>query len=816
MNVSPGGGGGGSPDIANGQFGGSGGGGASGSTTTAGSAYSGRGNAGGAGNDTGSESGGGGGGAGAVGTAGTDGVGGNGGNGTASSISGTSVTYAGGGGGGSNGVSGSGGSGGGGIGTSGPDLSLSNGTNGLGGGGGGNFGAFAGGDGGSGVVIISYPTGSMFATGGMKTTDGSGNTVHIFLVSDTFVVQSISASNNYYVSSRIGNRVTLSPSFDPYATNTIPHGTTGTATYSTVATIASGVAKSVEGYNTATTTYTRYYILDSNSRIWVYDEQVYAANGTQWMLPSIDTTYTNFTGISIINGWLFAINNVSVYAKPTVDLGRAFGPVKKNGSPILINNPLSARIHPCFSGTQGKLYWGDGNYLGSLFPSTSLATGFANVQSYMAVKRRDTSILTSTVETVASVNGSIPIVYNASSGVSRLPVVFIQTDGVQLPLQITEGVVYWAQVNTLNTNYIALYTAQTGGSPIQFSDPYPTTVTLYFNSFYPLGDQQDTTASDVNIFSVSAQRLNLPSYEIIQCMGEIGNTLMVGTASNKIYPWDQVSALPSNAVELPESDITAIININNAALVFAGKKGNIYIANTGSTSSLLKIPDYSAGIAGQKSTYVEPVFQWGDAAYIRGRVYCSIKDQTATKAGNAGGVWSFIPPQNYTTDYNSMSLRLENQNSYGSYNGYATLIIPRTSQAIIGTQYFSAWDDGYDITHSSFGIDTSSTNPVTTFLIETDLIPIGTLLNKRTFQQLEYKLSTALASGESATAYWRVNATDAWQPLSNDDFEIGNQIAGFGEPNFQTAQWVQLQYVFTTTGDASTSSFVRITELRMR
>lgn len=59
-------------------------------------------------------------------------------------------------------------------------------TNGLGGGGGGGTGDKSG-AGGSGVVIVSYPTGSMSATGGTITTSG-GNTIHKFTSNGTFTV----------------------------------------------------------------------------------------------------------------------------------------------------------------------------------------------------------------------------------------------------------------------------------------------------------------------------------------------------------------------------------------------------------------------------------------------------------------------------------------------------------------------------------------------------------------------------------------------------------------------------------------------------
>ena len=150
------------------------------------------GNDGGTGNYTPSfwHCGGGGGGSGDIGTAGTNYVGGVGGSGKDySSIFGTGVGASGwfaGGGGGSNNTGGAGknGGGNGSNGTGGNAVA----NTGSGGGGGGN--TSAGGSGGSGIVLVSYPTGSMAATGGTTYTFGS-DTVHKFTtVGDgTFTVQ---------------------------------------------------------------------------------------------------------------------------------------------------------------------------------------------------------------------------------------------------------------------------------------------------------------------------------------------------------------------------------------------------------------------------------------------------------------------------------------------------------------------------------------------------------------------------------------------------------------------------------------------------
>ncbi|NTW62375.1 hypothetical protein HGB25_03130, partial [Candidatus Saccharibacteria bacterium] len=111
-----------------------------------------------------------------------------------SSITGSPVYYAGGGGGGSYGVGGTGGLGGGGRGDNTAVSGCVSGTDGLGGGGG------AGGPcrGGSGVVIISYNTGTVLATGGTVTQSG-GKTIHTFTSSGSFAVGAVYQSNTYII-----------------------------------------------------------------------------------------------------------------------------------------------------------------------------------------------------------------------------------------------------------------------------------------------------------------------------------------------------------------------------------------------------------------------------------------------------------------------------------------------------------------------------------------------------------------------------------------------------------------------------------------
>lgn len=179
-----------------------------GTTRIGGSGISGQGNNGGSGGPAYYS--GGGGGAGAAGASSTSQP--DGGIGVQNAINGTNLYWGGGGGGASyslatGGNGGNGGGGGGAVGTTTGGLGLNPGSpggggipnsqtntpggngganTGGGGGGGSHFNANnKGGDGGSGIVIISYPTGSMSATGGTVTTSGP-NTIHTFTSNGTF------------------------------------------------------------------------------------------------------------------------------------------------------------------------------------------------------------------------------------------------------------------------------------------------------------------------------------------------------------------------------------------------------------------------------------------------------------------------------------------------------------------------------------------------------------------------------------------------------------------------------------------------------
>lgn len=469
------------------------------------------------------------------------------------------------------------------------------------------------------------------------------------------------------------------------------------------------------------------------------------------------------------------------------------------------NNP-----HQAFVAYGDRCYYTDGRYLGLIFPNTSiLVPGLQNVQSFCSYTATTT---TGTVQQVIS--GSLPTNGYAVDNASflRVPAVFFTAQADTQPSNLASGVVYYISIEPY-TGIFNVYSSPTSITPINIASG--ASGTQYFNTFYPIsGPATYSGISPTGTVQFSPQVLTLPSSEISQCLGQIGTQIIVGTNSKNVFAWNQTDLTANAGIQLPEDNCVTMVNVHNMMYLFAGNKGNIYITDGSVVSHVYQVPDFCAGIAGLPSSYIEPYFVWGGAMYLRGRVYFSILDQTTIKVGNCGGIWSFVPTQNYFIQQDvGISLVLENQNSYGTYNGYCPVLLSSQNQEGVSPQFWSGWIPTQSSANG--GIDFTGTFPIAATKIETDLIPTGTMLQEQTFGQIEFKLSTPLLGTETVNIQWRVNATDAYQSTGADMQFNPQKTSGYFVPDFEFTQWIQLLITLTPNG-TSTFSGNRLTELRIR
>ncbi|MDE2232902.1 MAG: hypothetical protein KGJ90_02105 [Patescibacteria group bacterium] len=341
------------------------------------------------------------------------------------------------------------------------------------------------------------------------------------------------------------------------------------------------------------------------------------------------------------------------------------------------------------------------------------------------------------------------------------------------------------------------------------------------------------TYTYVTAYGGGTPALQLPFVEVMTSLAELNTNLVIGCWSANLYLWNRTPVPIGNGQSLnsffyplilPERYVSSMVTVNNLVYIFCGTQGNIYITNGTTISTVLTIPDYTTG-------QVKPYYQWGGTMYLRNRIWFSVMDSNS----KIGGVWSFVPQLGYYIEQDTgSSLRLEAKNSYGTYAGVDSVLIPVleigaesstqvAGQQARGAQYFSGWDDGTSGGSSNpYGVDFSDTVPYTggQTIIETDLIPVGSILGrqKKTPANIEFTLGAPLVSGESVAINFRGDLTSSFSTAGTVNYENGTAVgavAGYISPHLiQNEIWLQLQLVLTST--TSSPSFVRLKEVRIR
>lgn len=306
------------------------------------------------------------------------------------------------------------------------------------------------------------------------------------------------------------------------------------------------------------------------------------------------------------------------------------------------------------------------------------------------------------------------------------------------------------------------------------------------------------------IFNAAA--LELPTYENSVWLSEIQQNLIVA-GNRKIYPWDRVSTSWNNPVPLNE-DIVRMTNILNNLYIFAGNKGDVYESNGYSIYPFKKMSDYITGT-------IDPAYSFGGYMAHRQRLwFTAFAQNSQTNAAILNGIFSLgivSGGSTYTAD-TSGTLNMESQNSNGLLNASATydaLLIDDESQNY--DTYYSAWYDG-----STGGVDFNNTTLWSNneAIIETDIIPVGTFLQNKTYSSMEFKLDQPMRSGDSITIYSRNSLSDTFTFVGTTN--TATLSFPYTPLALENLQWIQFMITLSCNATATSSSFMRLREVRIR
>lgn len=358
------------------------------------------------------------------------------------------------------------------------------------------------------------------------------------------------------------------------------------------------------------------------------------------------------------------------------------------------------------------------------------------------------------------------------------------------------------QVNILNpsvTNYHA-YVSKVDGN-------------LYFANGRWLGSILTSPNVNVNFnpaqfitYSVSYGVIGLEQeLDTITTMTDLKDELVIA-GNYDLYSWDYVSSGPKAPSPIGEK-IYGLINILNNLYVTAGTKGNIYVSNGDSAQLLSKLPDYVLGT-------IDPIWQWGGLMGHRSKLWVQALGQSSNGTNILGGIFSLLISPGLLGEQAS-GLVMEAQNSYGLtptsgalQNG---LLIDNERWSSGIDSYYSAWSNGATVG----GIDYNDNTLWQNFepIIETDIIPIGSILDKKTFGEIQFKLDRPMTSGDQISIYSRTSLTDNYTLIKTTSSSL-LQLSDYFASNWAQAQWIQFKIAFKCA--SSSSSFIPLREIRIQ
>lgn len=303
--------------------------------------------------------------------------------------------------------------------------------------------------------------------------------------------------------------------------------------------------------------------------------------------------------------------------------------------------------------------------------------------------------------------------------------------------------------------------------------------------------------------TINTSLIQLPSGEAGTTISAIGTYMIIGTqASNgswfngtngtiaNLYLFDGIgvdNSVNSLVGSLNEASIQSMISYGNKMYVMAGIRGNLYVTNTASFTKIKRIP------WNQNKLFGATVRIYPNAMSIN--INGNILIGTSTLGSAYGSDPS--PVQHGVYEVNT------------TISGYPTVFkqqistgnVGQTQPLYIGFVFagngitYIGWQDG-----STYGFDTTDFRLYTSnkATLETQLFYIASRLQRKTFQNIEFKLGKPLTTGQEITISYRKNLTDSYTLLKTYTYtNLGAVISHNDKATLDEIELLQIKIQLT-------------------
>lgn len=305
----------------------------------------------------------------------------------------------------------------------------------------------------------------------------------------------------------------------------------------------------------------------------------------------------------------------------------------------------------------------------------------------------------------------------------------------------------------------------------------------------------------------------LPPYKYATCMVELRNYIFIGTQAGSnwynrknfkvgdVLSWDKsTGGTLTNAVALNENGIHALVTDGNRVYVVAGVMGSIYVTDSVNYTLIKKIPWSPRRKPLQTINGIYP-----NAVGFNHNSHLLIGTSSNTGENQHHGVWEIDTAGGYET-----VLKHTISSGQVGVNQPLTIgLVKSTSQdtTLIG------WQDG-----SSFGFDKTETNKASDYsaFVESELMQVGSRLNKTTFQNIEFSLARPLQSGQGIQVRYRKDLEEAYTLIGTWDYATIGAVSNYiDKALIADAEKLQIKIELTQPTTAPATANVELITLRI-
>lgn len=298
------------------------------------------------------------------------------------------------------------------------------------------------------------------------------------------------------------------------------------------------------------------------------------------------------------------------------------------------------------------------------------------------------------------------------------------------------------------------------------------------------GQTFDPSNSATFSFAEDATKIPFENNGVPSAINEINQYLVIGTGSDKIYFWDKKSPAFTSFIKLQESGVSSIQSIDNTLYIFAGGNGNIYQANTVSSSLINKVPQQITG-----ELYGVYNVEVNYSAVYRNEIIFSVTIPNATTT-----------VKNYLMSYNIDTKKIVKRNisafgetseRNGTAYGKINSIFVVGENILLGSSYYDTDTSTYSYSVESLLYKSSLLTGTATYYVYdnyepyilTGLMTVGQEFDKATFRVLHLSLLRALTAGQGVRVSYRLDDSSSFTVIKTIDYATDGAIKDIKIPS---------------------------------